>query len=70
MIQKIEIIVNDNTCDVCGYNWTSLAQNIPIFCPNKKCRSREWNGKKQRKPQPARAVLPKPKRVRMGDDEF
>lgn len=70
MIEHVEIPAMRCTCDLCRADWISISQRVPACCPNRKCRSREWNGVKQRKPQPARAVLPKPKRVRVEDDEF
>jgi hypothetical protein len=38
----------DCTCDKCGYAWVVLGRTPPANCANKDCRSREWNGKKQR----------------------
>jgi hypothetical protein len=61
-------------CDACGFPWVSISSRLPDCCPNRDCRSREWNGKKQkRKPTPKpRIVLPKPQRIRTEDvdDEF
>lgn len=60
-------------CDVCKIEWVSIASRLPNACPNRDCRSREWNGKKQkRKPEPKpRIELPKPKRIKEEiDDEF
>jgi hypothetical protein len=61
-------------CDACKYIFVSIASRLPDCCPNRDCRSREWNGKKQkRKPTPKpRIVLPKPQRIRTDeyDDEF
>ena len=55
-------------CDLCGWTWVSIASDLPDFCPNRDCRSREWNGKKKRI-RPTRIQLPKPTRVREIDDE-
>ena len=61
-------------CDACGFPWVSIASRLPDCCPNRDCRSREWNGKKKkRKPAPnPKIVLPKPNRIRTEeiDSEF
>jgi hypothetical protein len=61
-------------CDVCLLKWVSIvASKLPDACPNRDCRSREWNGvKKKRKPAPKPKIeLPKPRRMREDfDDEF
>lgn len=59
-------------CDACGFKWVSIASRLPACCPNRDCRSREWNGKKiKRKPKRGPAIeLPKPKRVKGADEEF
>lgn len=33
------------TCDICHYQWVSIAAKLPECCRNILCRSREWNGK-------------------------
>jgi hypothetical protein len=55
-------------CDVCGYPWISVAVKLPTHCQNRECRSREWNGKKQRV-RPTRIELPKQTKVRNEDAE-
>lgn len=45
MIRKVQVTANACECDVCHYKWVSITPEPPVFCPNKKCRSREWNGK-------------------------
>lgn len=58
-------------CDKCKYPWVSISSELPTNCPNRDCRSREWNGKKAKR-KPARQVkieLPKPKRIKQGEDE-
>ena len=60
-------------CDACKIQWVSIASKLPDACPNRDCRSREWNGKKKkRKPAPKpKIVLPSPRRMREEfDDEF
>jgi hypothetical protein len=60
-------------CDACKIQWVSIASKLPNACPNRDCRSREWNGvKKKRKPAPKPKIeLPKPRRIREEiDDEF
>jgi hypothetical protein len=58
-------------CDVCKHPWVSIASRLPTNCANLDCRSREWNGKKKkRRPAPKpRIELPKPKRIKQGEDE-
>ena len=62
-------------CDACKHIFVSIASKLPDACPNRECRSREWNGvKKKRKPAPKPKIeieLPKPRRIREDfDDEF
>ena len=54
-------------CDVCGWPWVTVASKLPECCPNRDCRSREWNGKKKRIRTP-KIALPKPNRIRGGED--
>ena len=58
-------------CDVCKYPWVSISNRLPDACPNRECRSREWNGKKtKRKPARGLAIeFPKPKKIKKGEDE-
>lgn len=73
MIRDITIPAKECSCSACGYTWISISTRIPESCRNRDCRSREWNGKKiKRKPERGPKVkLPKPVRVRGGnDDEF
>ena len=52
-------------CNLCQWTWVSIDKKLPTVCANHDCRSREWNGKKQRrKPSLERIQLPKPARVR------
>lgn len=59
-------------CEACGYPWVSTAKELPECCPDKGCRSREWNGPKKRvRKAKVRIELPKPKRVKWeAEDEF
>ncbi len=77
MIQNITVPARLCTCEAlledgskCGYEWISIADGLPECCPNRQCRSREWNGKKKRKipPKPA-VVMPKLVRTRAEEDE-
>jgi hypothetical protein len=65
---QCEALLKDGT--PCGYEWFSIAFRIPSHCQNRECRSREWNGKKERKVPEAKPVviLPKPVKVRKGED--
>lgn len=55
-------------CNVCSWEWVSISRDLPDFCANRECRSREWNGKKKkRKPRRAPAIeIPKPRKPRAG----
>jgi hypothetical protein len=57
-------------CDLCKWRWISTASELPENCPNRDCRSREWNGKKKRTRKPKVVIeLPKPKRVKWVEEE-
>lgn len=57
-------------CEKCQKIWICLSPDLPEFCTNRDCRSREWNGKKKRrKPTDERIQIPKPSRVRSQDEE-
>jgi len=68
VIEKVQIEALRCTCQICNYVWLSISKCPPEFCPNKDCRSREWNGKKKRSVKP-RITLPKPVKVRAYSDE-
>ena len=73
MIKEVTVPARYCVCDVCGYDWHSIAGRIPESCQNRACRSRLWNGKKERKRQEKKPsfVLPRPNKVRGGnEDEF
>jgi ribosomal protein L37E len=74
ILGKVNMLANHYQCDLCVYDWYSIAKRLPDCCPNRDCRSREWNGKKQkRRPTPKpRIELPKPNRIRTDeyDDEI
>ena len=58
-------------CDACKYIFVSIANRLPECCPNRDCRSREWNGvKKKRKPAPKPKIeLPKPRRTKWVEED-
>ena len=60
-------------CDACMVEWVSIASRLPDACPNRECRSREWNGVKQKRtpaPKPKIEIeLPKPRRTKQGEDD-
>ena len=73
MKSKVQATVWQCTCELAdcprkGKPWLSLAERPPSVCPT--CRSREWDGKKQkRKPaRKPRVELPKPPKRRRDDD--
>ena len=68
MIRKVQIEANACECNICHYQWISIASEVPDTCRNKECRSREWNGKKKRSS--ARIRLPKPTKIRHEDEEM
>ena len=75
MIKEVTIKAIECTCEAllksgkpCGYRWISTAVNLPESCRNPECRSREWNGKKQRI-RPTRIELPKPAKLKWAEEE-
>ena len=61
-------------CDACMIEWVSIvASKLPDACPNRECRSREWNGKKKKRtpaPKPKIEIeLPKPRRTKWVDED-
>ena len=71
MITKVTIPARACKCEVCGYEWISIAVDVVLWCQNRECRSREWNGKKEKKKPEKKPeiVLPKPVKVRGGEEE-
>lgn len=47
-------IVRELECKRCGHKWLPRKPEIPLCCPNAKCRSRYWN---------------RPRRIRKSADE-
>jgi ribosomal protein L37E len=71
MIRNVTIPAIECTCERCGYEWVSIAKELPEACPSRRCRTREWNGKKGQREPGSKIELPKPMRVRGGEeDEF
>jgi hypothetical protein len=60
MMEEVTIRAKHCRCEVCGHLWYSIAKKKPEACPNRKCRSREWNGAKGRPNGVQAIVLPKP----------
>ena len=54
-------------CDVCSFQWVSINRTLPEFCANRECRSREWNGKKNRGA--GKITLPKPTKIKWVEEE-
>ena len=55
-------------CEICSYVWVSISSDkLPEFCPNRLCRSREWNGKKKRGA--GKITLPKPTKIKWVEEE-
>ena len=73
ILGEVKLLAKHLKCDLCLQDWYSIAAKLPTNCPNRDCRSREWNGKKtKRKPLRGPAItLPKPNRIKQEmDDEF
>lgn len=71
MITNVTIPARLCRCEICFYEWISIAERVPVNCQNRECRSREWNGKKPKyapKPKPV-LVLPKVVKVRRTEEE-
>lgn len=71
MIKDVTIPARLCRCEICLYEWLSIAVQVPVNCQNRECRSREWNGIKERKPPAPKpsVILPKPTKVRGGNDD-
>ena len=73
ILADVQLLAKSLRCDVCGQPWYSIAARLPECCPNRDCRSREWNGKKKkRKPAPKPKIeieLPKPRRTKWVDED-
>lgn len=71
MIQNVTIPARYCVCDLCAYDWHSISRTIPTHCQNRECRSREWNGVKEKKIPERKPVvlLPKAHKVRGGNDD-
>jgi len=54
-------------CEVCQFIWVSIAKELPENCPDRACRSREWNGVKKRGAN--KIKLPKPVKVKWVEEE-
>lgn len=72
MITNVTVPARLCKCDLCSYDWVSLANLPPTHCQNRSCRSRKWNGVKpkkvpEKKPQ---VVLPKVIKLRGGNDDI
>lgn len=69
-VKALECVCEAQGCPRNREPWVSLGQRPPKQCPT--CRSREWDGPKQKR-KPARAPrieLPKPVKVREIEEEF
>ena len=71
ILADVQLLAKHYQCNLCTWDWYSIGTRKPDCCPNRECRSREWNGKKQkRKPaQKPKIELPKPRRTKQGEDE-
>ena len=71
ILGDVSILAKHLRCDLCLRDWYSIASRLPDACPNRDCRSREWNGvKKKRTPaKKPRIELPKPRRIKNVEDD-
>ena len=70
VLRDVMVAGKELRCDACLFTWISINKALPDCCPNRECRSREWNGKKKRVRKPkTRIELPKPTRVKWTEDE-
>ncbi|MGA7314757.1 MAG: hypothetical protein WBX22_12380 [Silvibacterium sp.] len=61
MIERVRVPVKRCLCEVCLTEWLVPTDQLPMFCRNLACRSRNWNGKKQlRRSHVNEIVLPSP----------
>jgi len=61
ILRNVMVPGKELQCECCQRIWVSTDQGLPDCCPNRECRSRQWNGPKKR----AKAIeLPKPTKVR------
>jgi hypothetical protein len=67
ILREVLVPGKELKCERCDFIWVSIAKDLPEFCPNRDCRSREWNGRKKRI-KPTRIELPKPTKVKQGED--
>jgi hypothetical protein len=67
--RECRLKVTRYVCDICGHQWSNYKSDLygaakrqpfPERCPS--CRSRQWNGPKQRLIKPAKIVLPSPRK--------
>ena len=68
ILTDVIMLAKHYQCNLCSWDWYSIAARKPDCCPNRECRSREWDGKKKkRKPAPKPKIgieLPKPRRIK------
>jgi len=43
-IERKKMPVTLCTCNVCGHEWRTFGEKLPVICA--KCHSRQWNGVK------------------------
>lgn len=71
ILADVQLLAKHYQCDLCGWDWYSIWTRKPECCPNRDCRSREWDGKKQkRRPtKKPRIILPKPNKTRWVEED-
>lgn len=73
ILADVTMLAKHYQCDLCRWDWYSIGIRKPDCCPNRDCRSREWDGKKQkRKPASKPKIeieLPKPRRIKPAEDD-
>jgi hypothetical protein len=71
ILRDVQVPGKELKCEQCSFVWISIAKDLPEFCPNRECRSRQWNGAKKQL-RPTRIELPKPTQIKEneGDDTY
>ena len=65
MRKPVKLNAWENACDECEHSWISFDKDPPTICPE--CRTRTWNGKKQRGRPKTNLYLSKPTRTRLAN---
>ena len=67
ILRDVMVLGKELQCEQCNYVFVSIGKKLPESCPNRECRSREWNGKKKRGA--GKITLPKPTKIKWVEEE-